>query len=158
MTSRRTIPRRTAFDLLSVLSEYLQNRSIKERSDYHESDGKKKLMMHLETDGEIQEGGHRTLEVDPPLSYMQYKGGKPIEKRVTGIKRTRRQSTSLNEDRTMALLKELNLVDACTEIIVVLNEDAVLAANYEGKISDEALEACYDESETFAFNLETEDA
>ena len=39
-------------------------------------------------------------------------------------------SQSLNEDRTLALLKEKGLLDQCTEVVVVLNEDAILAANY----------------------------
>ena len=40
---------------------------------------------------------------------------------------------------------------------MVLNEDAVLAANYEGKISDEQLASLYDEHEQYAFYLVTED-
>jgi hypothetical protein len=39
----------------------------------------------------------------------------------------------------------------------VLNEDAVLAANYEGKITDDQLEALYDENTQYAFLLITED-
>ena len=158
MPQRRTIPRRTPFDLVGTMAEYLQNRSMRERSAYYEGSLKDRLMGHLETDGEIQDGGHRTLELDPPLSYVEYKGGKPKEKRVKGIKRTRRFSQALDETRTLALLKGLDLLDACTEVVVVINEDAVLAANYEGKISDEQLASLYEDSENFAFNLETEDA
>ena len=155
--ARRTIPRRSAFDLVGTLAEYLQNRSIRERSEYHEGKIKGGLMDYLETTGEIIEGGHRVLELDEPLHHVTYKSGKPKEQRVTGIKRQKRTSQTLDEDRTMVLLKELGLLDACTEIVVVLDEDAILAANYEGKISDEQLSSLYDEHEQYAFYLVTED-
>jgi hypothetical protein len=57
----------------------------------------------------------------------------------------------------MAYLKEMGMLDACTEVVIVLNEDAVLAANYEGKITDDQLEALYDENTQYAFLLITED-
>jgi hypothetical protein len=155
---RRVLPRRTPFDLVNNLRDYLQNRTMRERSTYHEDAGKKSLMTFIETTGELEEGGHRRVDLDEPLPYVTYKAGKPKEQWVTGIRRQARKTTSLNEDRTMAFLKEMGLLDACTEVVVVLNEDAVLAANYEGKITDEQLEALYDESEQFAFYLITEDA
>jgi hypothetical protein len=157
MPARRVLPRRTPFDLVVKLQDYLQNRTMKERSSYHEDTGKKALMTFIETTGELEEGGHRRVDLDQPLPYVTYKGGKPKEQLVTGLRRQRRQSTTLNEDRTMAFLKEMDLLDACTEVAVILNEDAVLAANYEGKITDDQLAALYDDSETFAFYLITED-
>ena len=157
MTARRVLPRRTPFDLGSKLRDYLQNRSMKERATYHEDAGKKDLMTFIETTGELEEGGHRRVDLDELLPFVTYKGGKPKEQQVTGLRRQRRQSTSLNEDRTMAFLKEMDLLDACTDVVVVLDEDAILAANYEGKITDDQLAALYDESEQFAFYLITED-
>jgi hypothetical protein len=156
-TARRTVPRQRTLELDSVIDEYLRNRSMRERSEYHEGTLKKALLEYLEHNGVLRDGGHRSLELDPPFDYQSYKGGKPQPKRVTGIDRQKRSSEVLNEDRTMALLKELNLVDQCTEVIVVLNEDAVLAANYEGKISDEQLKTLYDGSDSYAFYLVTED-
>lgn len=158
MPPRRVLPRRTPFDLASKLQEYLQNRMMKERSSYHEDTGKKDLMTFIEMNGEMEEGGHRRVDLDVPMPHVTYKAGKPKEQVVVGLRRQRRQSTTLNEDRTMAFLKEMDLLDACTEVAVILNEDAVLAANYEGKITDEQLAALYDDSETFAFYLITEEA
>jgi hypothetical protein len=158
MPQKRVIPRRTPFDLGAAVDEYLHNRSLRERSEYHESKLKGDLMSYLETTGEIQEGGHRTLELDAPLEFVSYAKttGRPIPKTVTGIERKRRASSTLNEDRTLALLKALDLLDECTEVIVVVDEDKILAANYEGRISDDDLKALYDESESFAFYLTTQ--
>ena len=155
---RRVIPRSNPGDFLHTLRDYLGNRSLRERSEYHEGKLKKELMVTLEHEGELQEGGHRVIELDEPEEFFAVKEGNPIPKHVTGIKRQRRGSQSLNEDRTMALLKEKGLLDQCTEVVIVLNEDAILAANYSEQITDDELAELYDESETFAFYLITEDA
>jgi hypothetical protein len=135
----------------------LLNRSIKERSTYHEDTGKRDLMTYIETSGELEDGGHRRVDLDEPVPFVTYKGGKPKEQQVVGLRRQSRKSKTLNEDRTMAYLKEMGMLDACTEVVIVLNEDAVLAANYEGKITDDQLEALYDENTQYAFLLITED-
>jgi hypothetical protein len=155
---RRIIPRSSPGDFLYTLRDYLSNRSLRERSEYHEGKLKKQLMSTLETQGELEGEGHRVIELDKPEEYFAVKEGNPVPKLVTGIKRQRRVSQSLNEERTMALLKEKGLLDSCTEVVVVLNEDAVLAANYGGQIEDDELTDLYDENETFAFYLITEDA
>ena len=75
------------------------------------------------------------------------------EKEVIGIKRQRRESTVLNAERVMKLLEDKDMVADCTTTEVVLNEDAVLAANFEGRITDEEMASLWDTSETFAFYL-----
>lgn len=151
--TKRTIRRKAKVDIDPTVQEYLLNRSMRERSSHIEDTLKKTLMETLEANGMLLEGGHRQLDLDVPLPFNSYKGGKLVPKTVTGIERKRRGSQALNEERTMALLKKRDLVDQCTEVVVVLNEDAVLAANFSGVISDEELQALYDESETFAFYL-----
>jgi hypothetical protein len=157
---KRTIPKRTTVNLDASVDEYLMNRSLRERSSYWEDKHKARLMEYLATEGEVQVGGHRTYTFDHPRPYVAYSKstGMPQQKVVKGIERKRREGTALNEQRTMALLKELGLLDKCTEVVLVLNEDAVLAANYEGLITDEQLKAAYDTTESFAFYLTTEDA
>jgi hypothetical protein len=64
----------------------------------------------------------------------------------------------MNEERTMAFLQKRKLLASCTVTQVVINEDAILAANFEGAISDEDLEKLYDKGDpTFAFYLITEE-
>lgn len=149
---KRTVPRRQALDLNVTLDEYLTNRAQRERGEYHEGRLKKEMMDELAESGEL-DGGHRYLYVDTPLVFHSYKGGKPVAKTITGVQRKRAVSQPLNEERTMALLKEKGLLDECTEVVVVLNEDALLAANFRGKISDEEMAKLYDEEERFSFWL-----
>src|SRR6185295_13931899 len=134
MPAKRTLKRTAkAVDLEAQVHNYLNNRSMRERSEWEEGQIKKALMEFIEQVGELQEGGHRIVLLASPTTFHSYKNGKPQIKSITGIERKRRVSQSLDPDRTMALLEERHLTDQCTvtETIVSINEDAILAANYE---------------------------
>jgi hypothetical protein len=97
----------------------------------------------LEKVGLPVDGGHRVLDLPENV---------PLGKKImVGIKRQRRAGQSLAEDRTEKYLKEKKLWDQCTTTITVINEEAILALNFTGQISDKELKALYDEKETFAF-------
>ena len=155
--ARRVITRKPELDPEGTLDEYLKTRSLRERSAWNEDRLKAILMDFLAENGEEDSDGHRTYDLDEPVEYYQHKSGKAVPKHVTGILRQHRIISPLNEDRTMALLKRKNLVDECTEIQVVINEDALLAANYEGRITDEEMDALYDKKDQYAFYLTMED-
>lgn len=151
--SKRRIVRTPTIDLMAAVKDYLLNRSMRERSEYHEGQIKKALLAELEHRGERQETKD-TLSLDTPLTFTSYtKDGKPKEKVIAGIERRSRTTQSLSEERTMALLDRKNLVEQCTETVRILNEDAVLAANYRGEITDAELAKLYDENTTYAFWL-----
>ena len=110
-------------------------------------------MEVLEQAGELQDGGHRIIHLNDPVSYAEFKGGKAKERQVAAIRRVRRTSQRINIDRAMIFLARKKLTEACTVTEVVLDEDALLAAAFEGKITDKELQALYDESENYAFFL-----
>lgn len=150
---KRTVSRRRpTLDLMAAMKDYLLNRSMRERSEWHESQIKKQLMGELEIAG-VREENKDTLALDEPLTLTTYKDGKPKEKIVVGIERRKRTTTTMNEEKALALVKRKKLEDECTETIQVIVEDAILAANYQGKITDKELAALYEESTTYAFWL-----
>ena len=154
-TRRRTIPRAPTLDPAEVaasVEEYLANRSMRERSEYHEGRIKKDLMALLEVAGDPIEPHKQILELDTPISWTRYgKDGKPKQTKVKGIERRERVSTTLDDDKALALLARKGLTGQCTQTVVVVDEDAILAANYAGQITDKELAALYSESSTFAF-------
>ena len=106
--------------------------------------------------GEEEAGGHRVLRLDEPLVFSSYNAaGKMTEREVTGIRRVRRESTTLNAERAMELLdrKGKDMVAECTVTHVEIDEDAILAANFEGRITDEEMASLWDKSENHAFYL-----
>jgi hypothetical protein len=149
--------RRTAPDISQPVQEYLLNRSMRERSSYHETTIKATLMDILAAVGvpDGEEGEHRKLLLEQPLEFTTYKAGKAKVTTIKGIQRqTRKGSMHLNEDRTMAYLTKRKLLPTCTTTVTVINEDAILAANFEGTIPDDDLKALYDESDpAYAFYL-----
>jgi hypothetical protein len=148
--ARRIVRRRPTIELTPAVHHYLGQRMLRERTLAEEERDKRLLMEILATSGQRSDTGHRTIMLDVPQTYVDAQGK---EKTVVGIQRQRRVSQILDEARTMLLLQAKGLVERCTETITVLSEDKVLAANYEGLITDEELKDLYDESETFAFNL-----
>lgn len=151
----RKIRRPKATDLDADVSDYLLNRSMRERSSFRENQYKAQFMALLEESGEQQEGGHRVLRLSEPILFSSYNTtGKVTEKDVVGIRRVRREATTLDAERAMALIKAKGLEAECTKTEVVLDEDAILAANFDEKISDAALATLYDTSPpTYAFYL-----
>ena len=143
MTTKRVI--KPKIDMGAYMKNYLQNRSMRERSSREEDVLKKQLMTYLETHGD-------ELEI-PGEPFVSYAKGSPVTKTIIGAKRTRRRSKSLNEDLAMALIKRKKLQESCLTTIVVVDEDAILAANFEGTISDKELASLYEEHDTYAFNL-----
>lgn len=155
VTRKRTVARQRLLNIQETMRDYLLNRSMRERSEHFESSLKKQMMAELELRGAPGEN-KLTLELDEPLTFTTYKDGKPREKRVVGCERRERTSTSLNTERAMALLEKKNLVGECTEVVTVVSEDAILAANYRGEITDKELAGLYEDHTTYAFWLTEE--
>lgn len=153
MAPRKTIQRRKQVDIGPLFNHYLQQRMMRERTAAEEDRDKKELLAAIEAAGQPTDEGHRRIALTEEYVYVNPKG---VEETVTAILRQRRVSQVLDEEATMALLKKKKLLESCTRTITVLDEDAVLAANYEGKISDAELSALYSENESFAFVMEKE--
>jgi hypothetical protein len=92
------------------------------------------MLEEIEPDSD----GHRTLVLDEPI---QGYGSIIYQRRV---------SVAPDVDRIMELLEELDLIDQCTEIKRVPDEDAIMAAVYAGKLPEERLKEMYPQKETFA--------
>jgi hypothetical protein len=166
MAVKRVVKRNPAVPkLVETVREYLLNRSMRERSDYHEKSIKAGLMEVIATAGvpDGEESQHLKIDLPEPVEYTAYKGGKPVPTTVVGIQRqTRAGAMVLNEERVMAFLASLKgnrraLYQQCLVTVQVVNEDAILAANFEKAITDEELKGLYDQAEpTYAFQLITE--
>ena len=126
--------------LRAIALEYLQFRRGRESLQRSEDDLKKDVMAGLSTE-KPDEKGNRFLYFNEP------------NQGVEGIKRERRVSQILDEDAAMVVVKKYGLEEKCLETIVVLNEDGLLAANFDGTIPDEEMKALYSEKETFALVL-----
>lgn len=154
MPRTRTIPRQASTpDLDGLVAEYLAHRSASERFGWLESRLKAQLKEILDAQGRAEGDTKKVLDLEEPLPYTQTKNGRAIRKNITGIELVTRTMTPLNPERAMELVAAKGLLEECTETVVMVNEDAILAANFDGRISDEELKTLYDETSNVAFFL-----
>lgn len=143
------------FSTEHLLQHYLDTRNLRETVERVENDAKSKLKSIIE----------QAAADEDPLAHTDEKGSEFLDlvgvvnnplkdgAEVTQIKREKRISKSLDEDAALELLDTLGLRDQCLMTIQVLDEEAILALNYTGKISDEDLKAMYSETTTWALKV-----
>jgi hypothetical protein len=75
----------------------------------------------------------------------------PVGGRIKGIKAERRLLKVLDPEVAEAYLRKRKLYTQCTETIVTLSEEKILALNFQGTIPDADLDALYETTENYAF-------
>ena len=103
---------------------------------------KKRLMAHVEANGEENEKGSLVFEVNDTIS-----GTKSIVKQ-------RRVSKVFDEKTATELLTAKGLYDTCTKTTITLDEDAVMGAYYSGKLDDSDIDSMFPEKIIWALVLE----
>lgn len=139
-------------DIIRTLDEHLRSRSLAETAKSMQDKYRDILKGHIMDAVEPDADGHRWFfisdETEEP--YVD-----PISGReVVSLKVERRSSISLDEDEAVKRLEELGLLDQCVEKVELLDEDKILALNFEGVLSDEDMALMYKESKaTYAFKV-----
>lgn len=87
--------------------------------------------------------------------HVKYSFDSPIGD-VKGVNRMRKVSTKLDMDAAETLLTEKGLFYRCTKQITTIDEDAVLAARYEGLLTDEDLATIFPQTVSWAIVLDRE--
>lgn len=73
---------------------------------------------------------------------------------ITAIVKQRRVSKLFNEARADEILKGKGLYDVCVKTTTVLDEDAVMAAYFNGELTDDDINQMFPEKETWALVME----
>jgi len=118
-----------------------QNVTLKDRIDSTvaiQNDVKEKLRNGLKELGEVDDRGHVVVEINDD---------------ITGIKRVlnqRKVSKSLDMGIAEDILKEKGLHERCVTMIPVLDEEAIMAAYYEGLVTEEDIDKMFPAKITWA--------
>ena len=118
-----------------------QNATLKDRIDSTvaiQNDVKEKLRNGLKELGKVDDRGHVVVEINDD---------------VTGIKKVlnqRKVSKSLDMDIAENILKEKGLHERCVTMIPVLDEEAIMAAYYEGLVTEEDIDKMFPAKITWA--------
>lgn len=103
---------------------------------------KKRLTGYIEDFGTANEKGSLVLPVEDDRTNTR------------AIVKQRRVSKQFDEDTANELLKSKGLFETCTTTITVLDQDAVMGAYYEGKLTDSDIETMFPEKVSWALVLE----
>ena len=106
-----------------------------------ESALKAQIKKLMETAGEVDDKGSRTLELDDEVSN------------VAKVIYQRKVSKSLNSNAAEELLESRGLLDQCVQMIPVLDEEEIMKAYYEGELDEEDIDTMFPEKESFALIL-----
>jgi len=99
---------------------------------------KKDLKKGIEELGVEDDRGHIVVDLGQDVSG------------VTAVMQQRRVSKSLDTDVAEELLKEKGLYDRCVATISVLDEDAVMAAYYEGALTEADIDTMFPAKVSYA--------
>lgn len=128
---------------IEEIKEYVrQNVVLKEKIESLtelQSEVKKSLKEGIEELGETDDRGHVVVQIDDEAN--------------SGIKRVlhqRRVSKSLDFEIAESILKERELYESCVTMVPVLDEDAIMAAYYEGRITEEDIDKMFPSKITWA--------
>ena len=124
------------------LIDYIrQNAVLKDRMDELtaiQSDVKKNLKQGIEELGEADDRGHIVVDVNDEVSG------------VARVMNQKRVSKNLDMDVAETVLKERGLYERCVTMVPVLNEDEIMAAFYEGDITEEDIDTMFPSKVTWA--------
>lgn len=93
----------------------------------------------VDTVGEPDEKGHLWLHLPHEVDGF------------TALQRQRKVSQSLDSDKAEEILKSKGLFDRCYVMQPVLKEDEVMAAHFEGLITEEEIDKMFPQKVTYAF-------
>jgi hypothetical protein len=115
------------------------------------------LMKVIEEVGVEDNDGHLWLELPEAIEVehisVDKKTNEPKygKKLYTKLKREKRISEPLDEDKAEAILAKKNLLDQCQTIITVLDEEKIQALYFQKKITKAELRQMFPQRVTWAF-------
>lgn len=134
-----------ALDLGPIRREVQQYASLKEEADAitdRVNTLKKRLTSAVEIHGLPNEKGSIVLPLGDESDT------------VKAIVKQRRVSKQFDEATADQILKSKGIFESCTTTITVLDQDAVMAAYYDGQLTDADIDSMFPEKVTWAFVLE----
>lgn len=128
-------------DKAELIDYVRQNSVLKDRLDeltFLQSDVKKNLKQGIEELGEADDRGHIVVDINDEVSG------------VARVMNQKRVSKSLDIEVAEKILTERGIHDRCITMVPVLNEDEIMAAFYEGAISEEDIDTMFPAKVTWA--------
>lgn len=99
------------------------------------------LFAILDSEGEEDDKGNILYQLESPIDG------------VVRLEKQRRASRKLNELVAEPIIEEAGIADDVYEMVRTLNEDALMAAYYEGKVTEEQIDEMFPTSIVWALRI-----
>lgn len=127
-------------DLESQAREYIRLKESMSHMEARSKELRDKLLEHIDLDGEEDSSGNIGL-------YLEHE----VEG-VLRLQKTRRAKRVLDEMTADSIIERAGIGDDVYEMKRTINEDALMAAFYEGKITEEELDEMFPVTVSWALN------
>lgn len=125
-------------DIKSQIREYVKLKASEDMIKKRTSELREIIFAEIDQDGYEDDKGNHQLDLEEAVDG------------VYRLEKQRRTKRVLDETKAEELISELGLTEELYEMKPVLNEDALMAAFYEEKITEDQLEEMYPLSVTWA--------
>jgi hypothetical protein len=125
-------------DFNSQVREYIKIKSSMEIFEARAKELREKLFAVLDDEGLEDEKGNLQFDLETPVDS------------VVRLEKQRRSSRKLNEFRAEEIIDEVGLGDDVYEMKRVINEDALMAAYYQDKLTEDQLDEMFPVTVTWA--------
>lgn len=133
-------------DIESIKADVRQYIGLKDQLDListRQSEIKKRLLSAIDEAGEFDDRGHKILKLDSDDVTQ-----------VNALVKQRRVSKTLDMNVAEELLAKRGIKDTCVKMVPTLDESAIMAAFYEGHLSEADIDAMFPEKVTYAFTID----
>jgi hypothetical protein len=125
-------------DFNSQVREYIKIKNSMEIFEARQKELREKLLLVLEEDGLEDDKGNIQFDLETPIDG------------IVRLEKQRRSSRKLNELRAEELIEETGIGEDVYEMKRVINEDALMAAYYQDKITEDQLDEMFPVTVTWA--------
>lgn len=102
-----------------------------------------RIKAFVQENGEVDDQGHVWFDFEDPVDGC------------VAVQMQRKVAKPLNEDKAEAILRAAGLYDRCIQMVPVLDQDEIMAAHYEGLLTEEQVDSMFPPQVSYALMTPT---
>jgi hypothetical protein len=128
-------------DPMAQITEYIRVAATIDGLDERRKQLREKIFAYLEEEGFEDEKGNIQFPLDTPIDG------------VLRIEKSGRRTRKLDEDKATEIIEQQGIADDVYKMVRVIDEDALMAAYYEGKITEEQIDEMFPTTVVWALRV-----
>jgi hypothetical protein len=125
-------------DFDTQVREYVRVKETMDALEKRSKELREKILAVVDVDGYEDDKGNILYELDTPIDG------------VIRLEKQRRATRKLDEDKAEEIIEAKGLSDKVYKMVRVIDEDALMAAHYEGEITEEEIDEMFPVSVVWA--------